>query len=698
MRAKGKTGGAAADPKLVHISLLAGLLSHIGLWDTEKRQYVGARGAQFALWPGSALAKKHPTWVMAGELVETSRLWGRDVARIEPDWAEPLAAHLLKRTFSEPHWSMKRGAVMAYERVTLYGVPLVAARRINYGRIDQALARELFIRHALVQGEWRTHHKFFHENRALLEQLEELEDRVRRRDLIVDENTLYDFYDQRVPSSVVSTRDFDAWWKSVRGEQPELLNFSAAMLLTDNAQVDAADYPDLWEEGDLRLRLTYQFEPGSAADGVTVHVPLPVFNRFTGRGLDWQVPGLRLQLITALLKSLPKPIRRHLVPVPDTAAALLARLNAEAYAEPVLEVLTRELRLSPGITVPRDAWNPSSIADHLRVTYLIEGEQGEVLARGKDLEAIRRRLATEVERRVSEAASSIERNGLHDWSFGSLPATFEETRDGHAIRGFPALVEDPTGRSVAIRVLASLAEQQRAMWLGTRRLLSLTLPSPLKSVVSRLDVQTKLALAHNPHGSVPALLDDCVSAVLDELMRKHDGPVWDEDAFRDLQRKVRPELPDRVYDVVVLTARILTTSRELQEQLAALPEATLGPSISDVRHQLADLIYAGFVTATGVDRLADLQRYLTAARHRVTVLPTRRLRDQQLSAEVAAALAAFDQLLAQLPPSRHQDLEVLDIRWMIEELRVSLFAQHVRTAYPISGARISRTIERLATP
>ncbi|MBX6723699.1 MAG: DUF3418 domain-containing protein, partial [Dactylosporangium sp.] len=283
-----------ADPRAVHTSLLAGLLSHIGLKDPEKQEYVGARGARFAIAPGSALFRKSPRWVMAAELVETSRLWARVVARIEPEWIEPLAGHLVKRTYSEPHWDRARGAVLAYERVTLYGVPIVVRRPVNYGRIDPVASRELFIRHALVEGDWDTHHAFFAENRRLLDEVADLEHRARRRDILVDDQALFDFYDQRIPAEVVSARHFDSWWKRARRTDPNLLTFSIDMLVNPAAGgVTTEDYPDFWWQGELRLPLSYQFEPGTAADGVTVHIPLPVLGQVRPDGFDWQVPGLR---------------------------------------------------------------------------------------------------------------------------------------------------------------------------------------------------------------------------------------------------------------------------------------------------------------------------------------------------------------------------------------------------------------------
>lgn len=304
-----------APEQSVHTSLLAGLLSHIGLKDTEKNEYLGARSAKFAIFPGSALFKKQPRFVMSAELVETSRLWARVNAKVEPEWIEPLAQHLLKRTYSEPHWEKDQAAVMAYERVTLYGVPIVAQRKINFGRIDAETSRDLFIRNALVEGDWRTHHQFFHDNRKLLGEVEELEHRARRRDILVDDETLFDFYDRRIPDHVVSGAHFDSWWKHKRRDEPDALDFERSMLINEKAgAVTKDDYPDSWRQGKLKFKVTYQFEPGADADGVTVHIPLQVLNQVTAEGFDWQIPGLREEVVTELIRSLPKPIRRRLRP------------------------------------------------------------------------------------------------------------------------------------------------------------------------------------------------------------------------------------------------------------------------------------------------------------------------------------------------------------------------------------------------
>jgi ATP-dependent helicase HrpA len=688
---------ADARRDLVHRSLLAGLLSHIGLWEDEKREYVGARGARFAAWPGSALFKKPPRWVMAGELVETSRLWGRDLGRIDPEWVEPLAEHLVKRSYSEPHWSAKHGAVMAHEKVTLYGVPVVASRRVAYGRIDPELSRELFIRHALIEGDWRTHHAFFRANRELLDEVEELEHRTRRRDILVDDEELYAFYDGRIPADVVSGRHFDAWWKNTRRETPDLLDFERAMLVrADSDEVSATDYPDVWEQDDLTLRLTYQFEPGTAADGVTLHVPIDVLNRLRPDGFDWQVPGLRLDLVTALVRSLPKNLRRLFVPAPDTAASVLSTVAAPEVGptEPITDVMSRELRRRSGVTVPHNAWDWSRVPGHLRMTFRVEDETGGTVGEGKDLAALVTQLRPAVRETVARAASGIERTGLTSWTFGPLPETFGQTVGGRTVRGFPALVD--AGSTVALQVLGSPAEAERSTWTGVRRLLALSLSSPLPDVVRRLDNRTKLALGHNPHGGVPALLDDCLTAALDELMRRHGAVPRDETGFAALRDAVRGDLPETTHEVVTAVAGILGGAGEIEARVSGTTSAAALPSMTDVRHQLTGLVHPGFVTETGVRRLPDVRRYLTALARRLDTLATAPGRDHDRLATVVRVQEEYVKFLAELAPGRRSEPAVRDIRWMIEELRVSLFAQTVGTAGPISEKRIYKAMDTAA--
>src|ERR1044072_8056918 len=419
-----------AAPDHIHTALLSGLLSHVGLKDTEKNEYVGARSAKFAVFPGSALFKKPPRWVMSAELVETSRLWARVNAKVEPEWIEPLAQHLVKRSYSEPHWEQKMAAVMAYERVTLYGVPIVAQRKVNYGRIDPETSRDLFIRNALVEGDWRTHHQFFHDNRKLLGEVEELEPRARRRYILVDDETLFDFYDQRIPEHVVSGAHFDSWSKHKRRDEPELLNFEKSMLINERAQGVSKDaYPDTWRQGKLKFRVTYQFEPGADADGVTVHIPLQVLNQVTPDGFDWQIPGLREDLVTELIRSLPKPVRRHSVPAPNSDTRFLD--GAVPLQEPLTAALGRELHRMVGVRIEPEDWDPAKVPDHLKITFRVVDERRRQLAEDKDLEARKQRLKPKTRAAISKAFESSkesagieQRGGLTTWTVGTLPRTF----------------------------------------------------------------------------------------------------------------------------------------------------------------------------------------------------------------------------------------------------------------------------------
>ncbi|HSI94099.1 MAG TPA: ATP-dependent RNA helicase HrpA [Jiangellaceae bacterium] len=688
-----------ADPDRIHRALLAGLLSHIGMRadatkDGPRHEYLGARGARFAIFPGSHLFKARPPWVMAAELVETSRLWARIVAQIDPAWAEDLAGHLIKRTYSEPHWEKNAGAVMAYETVTLYGLPVVAGRKVAYGKIDPDLSRELFIRHALVDGDWRTQHEFFHGNRRLLASVEDLEHRARRRDILVGDEELFDFYDARIPPEVVSAAHFDSWWKKVRRSQPDLLDFDPDMLVRDEADtVSTGDYPDSWSAGAVSLRLTYQFEPGTEADGVTVHIPLDVLNQVEPAGFEWQVPGLREELVTALIKSLPKQLRRNFVPAPDHAAAVLRRIDAADGS--LLAALERELQSMTGVLVPREAWDVDRVPEHLRMTFRVEDGKGRPLSESKDLDELKRRLATRTRAALASVATDIEQRGLTDWSFGELPRSVEGHRGNRDVKGCPALVDE--GESVAVRITDTQAEQRRAMWTGTRRLLLLTIPAPNAFVSGWLSNESKLALSQNPHGSVAALLEDCVGCAVDKLMADGGGPVWDADGFAKLRDVVRADLVDVTLDVLGTVEQILTGVRGIEERIKGTSSLALVPALTDIRAQLANLIYPGFVTASGWSRLPDLVRYIRAIERRLDKLPTTHNRDRELMDQVHLLHAEYDAAVHRLPHERRRDDDVVHVRWMLEELRVSFFAQSLGTAFPVSGKRILRAIDQLST-
>ncbi len=709
----------------IHIALLSGLLSHLGLKDeTQKKdqrgrdrnrsarpqrsEYLGARGARFQIFPGSALAKKPPTWTMVAELVETTRLWGRTAAQIQPEWVEPLAEHLLKRTYAEPRWSRKRASVVASERATLYGLPIVAGRTVQYGKLDPVVSRELFIQHALVEGDWDGRHRFIEQNRALVEEIEALEERARRRGILVEDDAIYAFFDERIPEDVVSGAHFDTWWKRERQRTPDLLTFPRSLLIEEQA-ADAVGpqgkmaMPDAWKQGDHLLPLSYRFLPGTDDDGVTVHVPLTLLPQIKPVGFEWLVPGLRQELVTALVRSLPKDVRRELVPIPDTVARVLERMTPRSA--PLQVALARELNELPGVQVSPKLFDLASLPPHLRIRFVVEDDAGKPLAEGHDLDALREAVRPKLKAKLQAATPDLERRGLTSWSFGTLPRAIgvANVADGDAtgLRVYPALVDE--GTTVGIRSLDSPEAQATAMTAGIRRLLLLTVNTPERYVRGQLDMQAQLALTTAPHGTVDAVIADTIAATVDGLAATKSGVAWTEDEFRVLRDHVAGHLAEASVKVLQQVVRILGAEREVRsrlERLAAAPTPAGSPfdiAQRDVTTQLRRLIFADFVTATGARRLPDVVRYLQAAAYRLDRLPDQKAADADRTAAIHALEAAYKAKLDGLPPGRPPSAELREVRWMIEELRVNQFAQTLtrqRGGLPISAKRIRKTIER----
>jgi ATP-dependent helicase HrpA len=682
-----RAGDSPATPDQVHSALLAGLLSQVGLREGDRNDFAGARQARFALAPGSELAKRPPRWVMVAELVETNRLWGRVAAPVRPEWAERLGAHLVKRSHGEPWWDERRGAAMVHERVTLYGVPLVTARRVPFARVDPDGARDLFLQRALVEGEWETHHAFFAHNQKLREEVRELEDRVRRRDLAVDDATLFDLYDRRVGAEVVSARTFDRWWDRERRRAPDLLTFTLDDLLDPAAgEVAGEAYPEVWRQDDLALPLSYEHDPTSELDGVTVDVPLPLLGAVRSEGFDWQVPGLREELVTALLRSLPKAVRRRFSPAGEHARAFLAHAGPDDG--PLLEVLEGALARATGEPVPPGSWRLDRVPDHLRMTFRVVSARGTPLAWSKDLDALRAHLEQRLRSTVADATASIERAGLTSWTVGTIPRAVEVEAAGHRLTVHPALADE--GAAAALRTFPSPGEADRAMWGGTRRLLLLTVGSPLGEVRRRLRNEPTLALASSPYATAAEVLDDAVTCALDRLIADAGGPAWDEEGWGALERAVREALPGATLAVAVLAGRILAAAAGITRRVDALPAAALQPALVDVSTQVARLVHPGFLAATGARRLPDVVRYLRAADRRLDKLPADPRRDAAHQRRVEEVERAVERLRTARP-----DVDASGVRWMVEELRVSLFAQSLGTPGPVSEARILAEIARL---
>ncbi|HXZ66935.1 MAG TPA: DUF3418 domain-containing protein, partial [Streptosporangiaceae bacterium] len=722
----------------VHQSLLAGLLSHIGMRDTDgaagdrgaarggdrgtrprsgarrvgPAEFAGARGARFAIFPDSPQARRPPPWLMAAELVETSRLWARTVARIEPEWAESLAGDLVRRSYSEPRWDARRAAVLATEKVTLYGLPIVAARTVSYGAIDPAAARELFIQHALVEGEWQTHHRFFARNQRAREEAAELERKARRRGLVADDATIFAFYDQRIPKTVTSGRHFDSWWKSTRAAEPGLLDLGPADLAGPAAsEVRAEDYPERWGS----LPVSYEFEPGEDDDGVTVRLPVTdLFDRSEAE-FGWQVPGLRVELVTELIRGLPKDLRRHFIPAPDTARSVVASLGTPRGS--LSDALSAQLARMTGIVVPVSAWNFAALPPHLRINYeVVDGDS--VLASGRELSELRRQLRPRLQAALAAAAAGLTRTGVRAWDFGTLPREFAVAAAGRPasparpagpagpveargdasgtplLRGYPALAD--ADDAVDIRIFDTRAGADAAMRLGTRRLLLITVASGVRSIASRLPMAEKMAMSRHPYPSAAALLDDCAAAAADQVIDEAGGPAFDAAGFAHLVTTARDRLAPATARVVTAVAQALGEAHEVEIRLAgAHPVPVLEPALTDMRAQFAGLIHAGFVAETGARRLPDLLRYLRAIVRRLDRLAGEQARDAERMATVRRVAHAYQERLRDLPPEERSRPDVVAVRWLIEELRVSLFAQVLGTPVPVSEKRVLAAVAAL---
>jgi ATP-dependent helicase HrpA len=561
---------------------------------------------------------------------------------------------------------------------------VVAARQVSYGRIDPVAARQLFIQHALVEGDWQTHHQFFRDNQRLLDEAADLERRARRRGIVADDAAVFDFYDRRIPPTVTSARHFDAWWKKARAAEPGLLTFSPADLVGPSAdEIGLQDYPGSWGP----LPLSYEFAPGQSDDGVTVDIPLAGLNQVDGAEFGWQVPGLREELVTGLIRSLPKQLRIAFVPAPDTARAVLARLGP-ARGD-LLDALAAELGRIGGVTIPRDAWDLAALPAHLRITFRVL-DDGAVLASGKDLGALRDQLRPALRAVLTDAARGIARSGLRNWDIGSLPRVFTAGQ----VRAYPALTD--AGDSVGIAAFETEAEAAAAMLAGTRRLILLQVPAGVRSVASRLPVSAKLAMSRQPYPTIGALLDDCAACAADLLIAEEGGPAWDAEGFASLLDAARSRLGVHAVSVVGAVARVLAEAHEVEARLGRAANKLLAPALADARSQLSELIYPGFVSETGAKRLPDLARYLRAIVLRLDKTPWDAGRDAERLAAVHRVTEAYRHAIGGLtaPARRGQDARA--VRWLIEELRVSLFAQTLGTPVPVSEKRIQAALGRLA--
>ncbi|TMN79744.1 ATP-dependent RNA helicase HrpA [Pseudoalteromonas sp. S409] len=686
-----KATSDAADVEAVHKALLSGMLSHIGFKD-EKQAYKGARNSQFHIFPGSGLFKKAPKWIMSAELVETSKLYARTNAKIDINWVEPLAQHLVKRSYSEPHWEKKPGAVIAFEQQTLYGLLVVNKRRCVYSNIDPKVSRELFVRTALVEQELGLNERFLQFNRELIEDIQVLENKSRRRDILVDEQTLFEFYDKKIPKEINNRAAFLKWYKTQKQQNKHYLHMTRDELMRHGANsITEFDYPDTWQQDNLILPLTYHFDPGQAVDGVAVQIPVALLNQVQETGFDWHIPAFRHELISGLIKSLPKSLRRNFVPAPNYADAVLAAV--EPMQGTLLDALTTRLLRMTGVRVDPEAWDLTSLAPHLRLQFEVRDEHNKLLARGLDLTKLKAELQGEVTETLSKVADDgIEKADLTQWNFGELPKSYVKKQGQYEIKAYPALVDKKSSAAVELfdnEIKAQVAHQQ-----GLRRLVLLNVPSPIKYLQQNLPNKAKLGLYFNPFGKIADLINDCIAAGVDSLLLKY-GDIRKSAEFENVKEEIRGELGDAVVDIAIHVEQVLSIAHALHKKMKGRVDLTMITAHGDIKSQLESLIFKGFVSQHGATKLTDLIRYLKAIQKRLEKLPVDPNRDRLCVLELDKVANEYKKLTNKIPKGMPIPSDIEAIFWMQQEFRVSLFAQTLGTPYPISSKRILNAIKEI---
>jgi ATP-dependent helicase HrpA len=683
-----------AEYQAIHQAIAAGLLSHIGNKDKE-REYLGARNSRFMIFPGSGLAKSQPKWTMVAELVETAHLFGRVAAKIEPHWIEPLASHLVKIEYSEPHWSKKQGVVQAFEKVSLYGLVLINQRRKNYSQIDPQVCREIFIREALVNAETKMQFAFLQHNQNMITTVEALEDKSRRRDLLVDEETLIDFYSTKIPTHILSEVSFKKWWKKQSQEDAKVLNFDPqALLKKDTQHLDEFSFPETFKQGNLTLALDYHFDPKDEDDGVSLIVPLILLNQVTDTGLDWLIPGLRHELIVALIKALPKSLRRNFVPAPNYADACLQdmqQVDKQGMYVPFLNALSIKLKRMTGCEIQPEQWPIDKLANHLRFNIKVVDEKQNLISQGRDLNQLQHKLQGKVKDNIKLAATpELEKTGLISWDIEALPTEFVNQSGGYEVKAYPALTSE--GKTVGVKLFDQLHLAQAEHQKGIRQLIILTIPSPVKYLQDKLPNKAKLGLYFNPFGQIKALIDDCINAGVDSLVaqycQEYQSDIRNKAQFDKCSEFVRQEINDCVLRIAQQVEVGLTIAHQINKSLKGSVPLNLIYAQGHIKGQLDSLVYKGFVADVGAKKLADWQRYIKAISKRLEKLALDPTKDKLHQLNIEKAQLAYQAKCNQIPPNQPMPAELQDVRWMLQELQVSFFAQQLGTSAPISVKRI----------
>jgi len=676
----------------IHRALLTGLLANVGV-KTDKHDYLGTRNRHLAIFPGSGLFKKGPKWIMSAEIAETSKLYARQVAAIESEWVERLAMHLLSRTYRDAHWQKKLGTVGAYEQSTLYGLIVNPKKRVNYSPINPVESRQIFIRDGLVEGGLKSSGEFYRHNLALLEEVTALEEKSRRRDIVVDHEEMVRFYDAIIPEDVCTAASFEQFRKEYERETPRGLYFSKDQLLADDAvDINVHDFPDQIDMGSMVLPLRYHFSPGEEDDGVTMVIPVEVVNRVSVERCEWLVPGLIEEKVTLLIKALPKQLRRNFVPAPDFAKKALKNLN---HGEGTLMVeLAHQLRALTGVEVPRGEWELESLPTHLHMRFdLIDGN-GKTVRTGRDLTQLQSEFIDQVEQTLQQHSdTSIERDQITDWNFGDLPVAVDIEKSGITMQGYPALhaVDD----TVSIKLFASEAAANAAMPAGLRQLFRHVLKDEIKYLQRRLPGIDVLTLRFAPFGNKTILIDDIIDAAIDHVFIKDEPWPRTREAFQDRLASNRKQLVGIANELCETTATVFEQHRLVAKRIEGSVSLGWVEAIGDIRDQIAQLLFPGFVTAIGLSRMKRVPVYFQAMGRRLDALDQSPDKDRRARAEL---LPVWEQFKA-LPSSRDDITDYAQIhtglRWAFEELRISLFAQELGTKEKVSVARLESRLAKL---
>jgi len=689
-----------ASYEAVHRAILSGLLSQIGVFDSEEKNlYLGARGLRFSIHPASALVKHKPKWLCAWELSETTKLYAKTVAVIDPLWLESQADHLIKRHYAEPFFSKDKGAVLANLSITLYGLKIVEGRKVLYSNVDRELCRTLFIRDGLIPGNVSLHEDFLRHNLSLVRDVEEVEEKIRRRDLLVDDSVMLEFYLKRIPDDIVTVRHFVRWWQDKKKEDPHYLDFTLEEVARDGFDKKLADdFPPFFEtlDGNFKLPLTYVFDPKSEDDGVTVTLPLPVLSSLNPHEFAYLVKGLRLELLTALIKSLPKRLRKALIPAPNFASALYESLTMPNSSDLYTEC-ARELSRMGGQQVTPSDFDLGQIDKHLFMNFKVIDKDGKVLKKGRNLKAISEALSENIKKAFKSLHVSSKKMPVSDsWTFGRIDEFIDKKQQGLVIKTYPALsVQD---KGVTLALYESPLRQKKAMREGLVRLLTLGIKDPVSYLEKHLNNRAKLAMYYQPLGTVRELLDDLVECTVGLLLDEYsDHNVMlcnDKSKFEKALFFVKGRLNEKALELAVLVEKILVRSHALKKELKSRVNLSVAISYKDAAFELDNLVYKGFLSRTPYRALVEIPRYLDALELRLEKVHRDVNRDLVYQRKVEEVIKEYRNTLSRYPKDAVPE-ELCNIKWMIEELRVSYFAQSIGAKIAVSDKRISHELKRI---